>query len=180
MAEVLRTNINGSRRLSNFLWAFIVFCGGLGFFLSGLSSYFAKNFLFFSNYTEILFIPQGLTLTFYGTVGLTIGSFLWLSIYWDIGVGYNEYNKLTQEVTLYRKGFPGNNNEVLLKFPFSQIKSIKMFLREGLNQRRQLLLCLKDDRQIPLSGIDRTYTLAEIETQALKLAKYLNIYLETL
>jgi hypothetical protein len=54
-----------------------------------------------------------------------------------------------------------------------------MLLKEGINPRRQLLLCLKDDRQIPLTGIDQTFALNEIEAQALELAKYLNIYLET-
>lgn len=179
MVNTLRTYIEGSRRPSNFFWAFAVTSGGLGFFLSGLSSFFKKNLLLLSDSTGISFIPQGITLTFYGTVGLTIGIFLWLTIWWDVGFGYNEYSKEKQEIILYRKSFPGTNNELFLKFSFDQIKSIKMLLKEGINPRRQLLLCLKDDRQIPLTGIDQTFALNEIEAQALELAKYLNIYLET-
>jgi len=179
MVNTLRTYIEGSRRPSNFFWAFTITSGGLGFFLSGLSSFFKKNLLLLSDSTGISFIPQGITLTFYGTVGLTLGIFLWLTIWWDVGFGYNEYSKEKQEITLYRKSFPGANNELFFKFSFDQIKSIKMLLKEGLNPRRQLILCLKDNRQIPLTGIDQTFALNEIEAQALDLAKYLNIYLET-
>ena len=116
---------------------------------------------------------------FYGTVGLTLGIFLWLTIWWDIGFGYNEYSKENQRVTLYRKGFPGKNRELCLDFRFDELKSIKMFIRDGLNPKRQLFLCLSDSREIPLTGSDKPIALNKIEVEALSLAKYLNIYLET-
>jgi len=108
-----------------------------------------------------------------------LGTFLWLTIWWDVGFGYNEYSKENKEVILFRKTFPGSKGDLLLKFSFTQLKSIKMLLKEGLNPRRQLFLCLKDERQIPLTGVDQTFALNEIEAQALNLAKYLNVYLET-
>jgi hypothetical protein len=175
----IRSNIEGSRRLSNIFWALTITLGGLGFFLSGLSSFFQKNLFLFSNATVIEFIPQGIVLLFYGTVGLILGIFLWLTIWWDVGFGYNEYSKETQKITLYRKGFPGKNRELRLEIRFDELKSIKMFIKDGLNPKRQLFLCLSDNRQIPLIGNDQPLALNKIETEALTLAKYLNIYLET-
>ena len=60
--SVLKTNFAGSRRLSNIFWALIVSLGGIGFFLTGLSSFFNKNLLFFTDSTEIAFVPQGIVL----------------------------------------------------------------------------------------------------------------------
>jgi hypothetical protein len=176
---IIRSYIEGSRQFSNVFWALAVSIGGLGFFLSGLSSFFEINLLFFSDSTNLSFIPQGIVLLFYGTVGLTLGIFLWLTIWWDIGFGYNEYSKEAQKVTLYRKGFPGRNRELCLRFSFNELKSIKMFIRDGLNPKRQLFLCLTDSREIPLTGSDKPTALNKVETEALNLAKYLNIYLET-
>ena len=175
----IKSYFTGSRRLSNIFWAITVSLGGFGFFLTGLSSFFGIDLLFFSDSSEISFIPQGIVLLFYGTVGSILGIFLWLTVWWDIGFGYNEYNQALNEVILYRQGFPGKNRELKLKFIFSEVKSIKMKIEEGLNPKRQLFLCLKDSREIPLTGVDRPTSLTKIEQEAVKLAQYLNVYLET-
>ena len=170
---------NGSRRLSNLFWAVAVSLGGFGFFLTGLSSFFGINLLFFSQSNDISFIPQGIVLLFYGTVGSLLGIFIALTIYWNVGSGYNEYNRDLQKVKLYRKGFPGKNRELTFTFSFDEIKSIKMRIKEGINPKRQLLLCLVDNREIPLTGIEQPMALNKIEDEAIKLAKYLNVFLET-
>lgn len=169
----------GSRRLSNIFWSVNVSLGGVGFFLTGLSSFFQTNLLFFSNSSGISFIPQGIVLIFYGTVGLILGIFLALTVWWDVGSGYNEYNRDIQEVKLYRKGFPGQNRELTFTFPFDEIKSIKMRIKEGINPKRQLLLCLSDSREIPLTGAEQPRALNKIEDEAITIAKYLNVFLET-
>jgi hypothetical protein len=112
-------------------------------------------------------------------VGLILGIFLTLTIWWNVGSGYNEYNRNKQEVKLYRKGFPGKNRELTFVFPFNKIKSIKMLIKEGLNPKRQLILCLTDSREIPLTGIEQPVSLNKIEEEAIRLAKYLNVFLET-
>ena len=71
--SVIKSYFNGSRRLSNIFWATVVTLGGLGFFLTGLSSFFKINLLLFSDSSEISFIPQGIVLVFYGTVGSILG-----------------------------------------------------------------------------------------------------------
>ena len=177
--SVLKSYFSGSRRLSNISWAIIVSLGGFGFFLTGLSSFFNTNLLFFSDASEISFIPQGIVLVFYGTVGSLLGLFLTLTVWWNVGSGYNEYNRDRKEVKLYRKGFPGKNRELLFTFPFEEIKSIKMRIKEGINPKRQLILCLVDNREIPLTGIEQPMALNKIEDEAITIAKYLNVFLET-
>ena len=72
----LTSYFDGSRSLSNIFWSIAVSLGGFGFFLTGLSSFFKTNLLFFSDSTGISFIPQGIVLVFYGTVGSILGIFL--------------------------------------------------------------------------------------------------------
>ena len=175
----MKTYITGSRQLSNIFWAGAVTLGGIGFFLTGLSSYFRTNLVFFANVDEIAYVPQGIVLMFYGSVGSILGVFLCLTIWWDGGFGYNEYNQTLDQILLYRKGFPGKNRELNLSFSFADVKSIKIRIREGLNPRRQLLLCLKDGREIPLTGVEQPTALNKIEAEAVTLAKYLSVYLET-
>ena len=176
---VIKSDFVGSRRLSNIFWALAVSLGGFGFFLTGLSSFFKINLLLFSDSSEISFIPQGIVLLFYGTVGSILGVFLSLTVWWNVGSGYNEYNRDLQKVKLYRKGFPGKNRELMFSFSFAEIKSIKMRIKEGINPRRQLILCLIDNREIPLTGIENPVSLNKIEDEAIKIAKYLNVFLET-
>ena len=175
----LTSYFDGSRRLNNIFWAIAVSLGGFGFFLTGLSSFFKTNLLIFSDSSGISFIPQGIVLVFYGTVGSILGIFLALTVWWNIGSGYNEYNREIQQVKLYRKGFPGKNRELMFTFPFEEVKSIKMRIKEGINPKRQLLLCLTDSREIPLTGIEEPKALNQIEDEAIKIAKYLNVFLET-
>jgi hypothetical protein len=177
--SVIKSYFSGSRRLSNIFWAITVSLGGFGFFLTGLSSFFGKNLLIFSDSTEISFVPQGIVLLFYGTVGSILGIFLILTVYWNVGSGYNEFNRDRQKIRLYRKGFPGRNRELTFTFSFEEIKSIKMRIKEGINPKRQLLLCLNDSREIPLTGIDQQVALNKIENEAIEIAKFLNVFLET-
>jgi hypothetical protein len=177
--SIMTSYFTGSRRLSNIFWALSVSLGGFGFFLTGLSSFFGINLLFFSDSSTISFVPQGIVLLFYGTVGSILGIFLALTVWWNVGSGYNEYNRNIQEVKLYRKGFPGKNRELTFIFSFEEVKSIKMRIKEGINPQRQLILCLVDSREIPLTGAEQPAALNVIEDEAIKIAKYLNVFLET-
>jgi hypothetical protein len=177
--SIIKSDFTGSRRLNNIFWAIAVSLGGFGFFLTGLSSFFGVNLLVFSDSSEISFIPQGIVLLFYGTVGSVLGIFISLTVWWNVGSGYNEYNRDLQQVKLYRRGFPGKNRELTFNFSFDEIKSIKMRIKEGINPKRQLLLCLTDNREIPLIGIEEPVALNKIEDEAITIAKYLNVFLET-
>jgi hypothetical protein len=178
--EIRQDKILGSRRFSNYFWSFFLLVGGIGFLLAGISSYFKINFLPFANPTELVFIPQGLVMMFYGTLSFSISIYIIITILLDIGSGYNEYNKVESLVKIVRKGFPGKNREILLTYPFSNIRAIGIKITEGLNPTRSLYLCLKDDRNIPLTPVQEPTSIATLEEQAADLAKFLDLKLENL
>jgi hypothetical protein len=170
--------IIGSRRLTNFIWSGLLFFGGLAFFLSGLSSYTKVNLLPFSNTKELIFIPQGIIMCFYGFFGIIISFYIFLTILWDVGGGYNEFNKSEKLIRIVRKGFPGKNRNILLTYGFNNIKSIKLIIKEGLNPKRLILLCIKDQREIPLNSIEQPLSISELEKKASELALFLDVKLE--
>ena len=90
--------ILGSKRTSNYLWMLMTFIGGSGFFLAGLSSYLGFQLLPFADTKEIVFIPQGIVMTFYGTTGLLLSTFLGATIYLNVGGGYNLYDKKNKKI----------------------------------------------------------------------------------
>ena len=178
--DIRQDIIIGSRRFSNYFWSFFLFVGGFGFLLAGISSYFKINLLPFANPTELVFIPQGLVMMFYGTLSLGISIYIIITVILDIGSGYNEYNKLENLVKIVRKGFPGKNREILLTYPFSNIRAIGIKITEGLNPTRSIYLCLKDERKIPLTPIQEPAAISTLEEEAADLAKFLDLKLENL
>jgi len=117
---------------------------------------------------------------FYGTLSLTLSLYIGATILWDIGSGYNEYNKLENLVKIVRKGFPGKNREILLTYPVTSIQSIGIKISEGLNPQRSIYLCLKDERKIPLTPVQQPDSISNLEKQAADLAKFLDLKLENL
>ena len=178
--QIRQDKIIGSRRFSNYFWSFFLCIGGLGFLLAGISSYFKINLLPFTNTNELVFIPQGLVMMFYGTLSLGFSIYTIISILLDIGSGYNEYNKIENLVKIVRKGFPGRNREILLTYPLSNVRAIGIKITEGLNPTRSIYLCLKDERNIPLTPVQEPMSISSLEEQAADLAKFLDLNLENL
>jgi hypothetical protein len=178
--NVRQDRITGSRRFSNYFWTFFLFIGGFSFLLAGLSSYINVNLLPFANPTELIFIPQGIVMIFYGTLSLSLSIYIILTLIWDIGSGYNEYNKIENLVKIVRKGFPGKNREILLTYPVNNIRAIGIQISEGLNPKRIIYLCLKDERKIPLTPVQQPNTISNLEDEAADLAKFLDLKLENL
>jgi hypothetical protein len=178
--EIRRDEIVGSRRFSNYFWSVVLFLGGIGFLLAGVSSYLKINLLPFTNSTELVFLPQGLVMMFYGTLSFGISVYIITTVLLDIGGGYNEYNRIEDLVKIVRKGFPGKNREILLTYPLSNVKSIGIKITEGLNPTRSIYLCLKDDRKIPLTPVQEPTSISNLEEEAASLAKFLNLKLENL
>jgi hypothetical protein len=176
----MREKIIGSRNLNNLLITVIVLFAGCGFFLAGISSYLKQNFLYITDTTEINFLPQGITLLFYGTCAIGISIYLFLTILWDIGSGYNEFSKEENMVRIVRKGFPGKNRIIFLSYEFKTIKNLKFLIKEGLNPRCNILLILKDKREIPLFPAQFLLKPSQIEKKAIELSKLLNVPLESL
>nr|QUE29919.1 Ycf4 [Erythrocladia irregularis] len=176
--DIKRKQIIGSRRISNYWWASTILIGGIGFLLSGLSSYFQYNLLPFVQTVKLAFIPQGILMVFYGTLGITVSIFLWLTIIWNVGSGYNEFDRKKGLITIFRCSFPGPNRKIALTYRLTNIQSIKVNIREGINPKREIYLCTKDQREIPLTQVDQPLPLSEIETEAIELASFLGVVVE--
>jgi hypothetical protein len=177
---ILHQPILGSRRFSNILWASVSAIGGVGFLLAGLSSYFHTNFLIVSDTSAIQFIPQGAALTFYGIAGTLLSAYLWFVISLNVGGGYNEFNKNTGMVTIFRHGFVGKNRVINFQYPLADVLSVRAEIKEGLNPRRVLYLRVKNKGDIPLNRVGEPIPLAELENQGAELARFLTIPLEGL
>ena len=177
---IRQDKIVGSRRFSNYFWTFFLFIGGFGFFLAGLSSYLKINLLPLANPTELVFIPQGIIMIFYGTLSISLSAYILLTVIWDIGSGYNEYNKSENLVKIVRQGFPGKNREILLTYSLNNIQAVGIKISEGLNPKRIVYLCLKDDRKIPLTPVQQPNSISNLEEQAADLAKFLDLKLENI
>ena len=171
--NTLRQDVLGSRRLSNYFWAVVVTIGGLGFLLSGLSSYLKVNILLVSDTSNLQFVPQGVALTFYGVAGSLLAIYLWLVILWDVGGGYNQFDKTTGKATIARSGFPGKNRNVKVNIPLEDIQSVRAEIRDGLNPKRVLYLRAKKRREIPLTRVGEPIALSTLENQGAELAKFL-------
>jgi hypothetical protein len=178
--DIRQDIIVGSRRFSNYFWSVFLFVGGLGFLLAGLSSYFKINLLPFTSTVDLVFIPQGIVMMFYGTLSLGLSIYIIITVLFDIGSGYNEYNKIEDLVKIVRRGFPGKNREILLTYPLLNIRAIGIKITEGLNPTRSIYLCLKDERNIPLTPVQEPTAISSLEEEAADLAKFLDLKLENL
>jgi hypothetical protein len=178
-STLIRYNlILGSKRISNYFWLIISFLGGSGFFLAGLSSYLQIQMLPFTKIDNISFIPQGIVMTFYGSIGIMLSLFLLTNIIFNVGGGYNKYDKNLNKVEIFRLGFPLQGREIYLAYNFKDIRSIKLSIQEGLNPKREIYLCTKDQRQIPLTRVGEPLLLSSIEEEAVDLSLFLNVPLE--
>jgi hypothetical protein len=178
--QIRQDKIIGSRRISNYFWGTFLLIGGISFLLAGISSYLKVNLLPITDLSELVFLPQGLVMMFYGTLSLSLSIYIFATVLWDVGSGYNEYNKTENLVKIVRKGFPGKNREILLTYQLSNIQSIGIQISEGLNPKRSIYLCLKDERKIPLTPVQEPIGISNLETQASDLAKFLDVKLENI
>ncbi|WP_448379876.1 photosystem I assembly protein Ycf4 [Gloeomargarita sp.] len=172
--------VKGTRRLSNYWWATVVGLGGLGFLLAGISSYTQVNLLPFADPTQLIFMPQGLVMAAYGVAGIGLSVFLWLLIWWDVGGGFNEYNKQTNQVKIFRWGWPGPNRRVELVYPLAEVQAVRVEVKDGFNPKRALYLRLRGKRDIPLTEVGRPLALSELEERAARLARFLAVPVEGL
>ena len=187
--------ITGSQRLSNYVWAFLMSIGGAGFLLTGFLSFLGRAEeklqlqaklehaplvpLDSSSVSTIRFFPQGLIMCFYGSLGLLFGIYLWLTIFWKVGSGFNEFNKDSGVVRIFRWGLPGNGRRIDFRYKIKDISAVRVSLKEGVNPRRSIALQIKGKQEIPLTRIGQPIALQDIENEASSLAQFLQVSLET-
>jgi hypothetical protein len=199
---IRRYFIVGERRFSNYWWATVICIGSFGFFFTGLSSYFQTffssnrevdlnssflNFFFDiplpflqNRAKDIHFFPQGLLMCFYGSLGFLLSIYWWFLIFWNVGGGFNEFNKKENFIRIFRWGYPGKNRKIDLYYTLKDVESIRVEIQQGFDSQRTIYLKLKGNREIPITGIGQPLTLKEIEKQASELANFLQVSLEGL
>ena len=187
--------ITGSQRLSNFFWASLISFGGASFLFTAFLSFLNRNTSFpleqerlgveLSNLSlspsmnsSLKFFPQGLIMSFYGSLGLIFGIYLWLSIFWKVGSGFNEFNKNTGVVRIFRWGLPGKNRQIDFSYKIKDIEAVRVSLKEGINPRRSIALQIKGKGEIPLTRIGQPIALQDIENQASELAGFLKVEIQ--
>lgn len=180
VTSVLRYTVLGSRRLSNYWWASVVTVAGLGFVLAGASSYFQVDLLPMGNPIDLIFIPQGITIGAYGLAALLMGIYLWSAIALDVGAGYNEFNKETGMVKIFRWGYPGKNRQIEVSSRLTDVQAVRINIRGGLNPKRTLYLKLKGRGDIPLTRVGQPLPISVIEGQAAEIARFLEVPMEGL
>lgn len=177
---VLHYDVVGARRFSNYWWATVILVGGAGFFLAGLSSYLNVNLLPVGEPIDLIFIPQGIAMGFYGLAGLLLSIYLWLTIFWNIGGGYNEFDRSTGQVKVFRQGYPGKNRKVEVTCRLGDVQSVRVQIREGLNPQRALYLRIKGRGDVPLTRVGQPLPLTQVENQAAEIARFLGVPMEGL
>ena len=178
MKKSLYYTVPGARRLSNYIWGSLLTIGGIGFLLTGISCYFNSPLLPFIKIDTIQFFPQGLVMSFYGILAISLSIYIWLIILWDLGQGFNEFNLEKDEIRIFRWGFPGKNRRIDLKYSISDVQSIRVEINEGLNPKRVIYLKLRGNREIPLTRAGQPISIQELENQAAELARTLQVSLE--
>lgn len=199
---IRRYFIVGERRFSNYWWATVICIASFGFLLTGISSYLRtlsssssfnepttsiSNFsifqVFLANFqsnVDIHFFPQGFLMCFYGSLGFLLSIYWWFLIFWNVGGGFNEFNKKENFIRIFRWGYPGKNRKIDLYYTLKDVESIRVEIQQGLDSQRTIFLKLKGNREIPITGIGQPLTLKEIEKQASELANFLQVSLEGL
>ncbi|KAG6540540.1 hypothetical protein Mapa_018053 [Marchantia paleacea] len=137
-----------------------------------------KDLIPFLSAEQILFIPQGIVMCFYGIAGLFISFYLWCTICWNVGSGYNKFDKQKGIFSIFRWGFPGKNRRIFIQFLIKDIQAIRMEVQEGFLARRVLYIKIKGQPDIPLSRIEEYFTLREMEDKAAELARFLKVSIE--
>lgn len=175
---IRRYPVIGARRFSNIFWAISLGLGGFYFFVTGLSSYYQKTLLPFVHFDNILFFPQGIVMCFYGLLGLLLSLYLSLTIFWEVGGGFNEFNKKKGTFRIFRWGFPGKDRKIDFSYLLEDIEGIRVEIVEGLNPKRTIYIRLKEKKEIPLTRVGQPIPLEEIEKQASDLAMFLQVSLD--
>nr|AYQ94863.1 hypothetical chloroplast RF4 [Microspora sp. UTEX LB472] len=177
---IRRYFIVGERRKSNYWWSTIISLGSFGFLFTGFSSYIGFNIIPFIQADGISFFPQGLLMSFYGTLGFLLSVYWWLLIFWNVGSGFNEFNKKEGFIRIFRWGYPGKHRRIDLYYKLEDVEAIRVESKQGLESQRTLYIRIKGKREIPITGIGQPITLKELESQASELSSFLNASLEGL
>nr|YP_009548242.1 photosystem I assembly protein Ycf4 [Onychium japonicum]AYW14788.1 photosystem I assembly protein Ycf4 [Onychium japonicum] len=170
--------IQGSRTFANSCWAYTLVCGSIGFLLVGVSSCIGEDLIPRLSSKQIAFLPQGLVMCFYGIAGLSLGLYLWCTAFWDVGGGYNYFDKREGISSIFRWGFPGKNRRIHIRLVLKDVEAVGLKSQEGFFPSRILYLKVRGRRSIPLTRIGENFILENMEEKAAELARFLRVSIE--
>lgn len=100
MNYILKEKIYNKQKIKDYFFNIIIIFISISFITIGLSSYFKYKFFLT---TKIVFLPQGVTMFFYGLLGVIITTKQIINIYCKIGEGYNKFDKKKKKIRIFRK-----------------------------------------------------------------------------
>lgn len=169
--------VPGSKKIINFFWASFTLLGSLGVLYISVSSYYGRDFFsFISSEFFIPFLPQGVTLTFYGIAGLFLSLHWWLLIFWNVGSGYNFFDKKNRMVCFFRYGFPGTYRRIFLRVHMEDIQSLILQANPEPSSG-VLYMQTREQGTIPLTPVDDR-TLRNVIQKAWDLSRFLSVPME--
>ncbi|KAF6149239.1 hypothetical protein GIB67_026095 [Kingdonia uniflora] len=157
--------------------ALIFIVVGIGFKLSPAPSHQWTPDVY-EGVRKSFFFPQGIVMSFYGIVDLFINSYLWRTFSWNVGSGYDRFDRKEGIVCIFRWGFLGINRRIFLRFLMRDIQSIRIEVKEGFFSRHVLYMEIRGQGAIPLTRTDENLTPREIEQKAAELAYFLRVPIE--
>nr|YP_009538640.1 photosystem I assembly protein ycf4 [Phacus pleuronectes]AYQ93681.1 photosystem I assembly protein ycf4 [Phacus pleuronectes] len=176
---ILKEEIINEQELIDYCISFILLIGSLGFLITGISSFANLNLVGFLKSNEILFFPQGITMCFYGTIGSITSCYQLINLYSKIGQGYNEINKEKGTLEIYRKGYPGKNDDIKITIQIKDIEAVKLEnTSKILNSKQTIFICLKEKKYIPIIQINNPINTNKLEKKATEIASFLNVSLK--
>nr|YP_009447209.1 photosystem I assembly protein ycf4 [Adenocalymma subspicatum]ATY48511.1 photosystem I assembly protein ycf4 [Adenocalymma subspicatum] len=168
--------IAGARKLSNVFWAFTVSVGSAGFVLAGISSFLDRNLISFVPPQEIPFFPQGIVMLFYGFGGCFISLYLWSTIFWNVGSGYDGFDRKEEVASSFRWGFPGQKRRTTVRVYIKDIQAVRIRGKEGPYGYRVRYMEIRS--QVLVIRRDEDLTSGKVEEEAVELAFFLRVPIE--
>lgn len=118
---LLYEEIKENDKLIKYSISLIMLLGASGFLIAGISSYLKYNLIPLLQSEDILFFPQGITMCFYGSLGTVLAVLQLKILASNIGEGYNEYNKKTGQLRVFRKGTKGKESDINIYYSLNDI-----------------------------------------------------------
>lgn len=122
-AMIIKDEIKEPNQQIKTLLNLTLFLGSISFALTGIASYLNIKNIVFINSEGIIFFPQGATMFLYGFFGLLFSINQIVITSNKVGQGYNEFDKEKGILKIFRKGFPGKNEDVNITYKISDIVS---------------------------------------------------------
>jgi hypothetical protein len=124
---ILKEKVEEQDKFIKYFLNLSMLLGSFGFLIVGTSSFLGFNLILFLDATNIVFFPQGIIMSFYGFLGLILALNQIFILYLGVGEGFNEFDKTKGTVTIYRKGFFGENSDVYISYPIADVVRLMLY-----------------------------------------------------